>query len=511
MSQETETKKTVMSTKELRRSLALEDQGTWKRFTERRRQLLSTFSLGEQRASSQNDDIVRVADVLRTEFHYPLTARALFEKLVIAAVQSIRRNKKRAVHRQEVRAASKGSVDGVDRPSKIVKHKVAKPKVIAALPEPINPIRPLPSLPGFSHIDTTSHTTELHVSANQSIENLSSPHSPTPTHPTRTTWEQPSQLLRNVREPDLVRRVLSDIVNTVVPLHEQRRGSWHTEPDLSGFLTGNHRDMESMLPMETKQEIPFSLKEKLLQNIERSKTCSEVVNSPRTIGEFSVLASLGKSSYNTALTFVIEKFTAAQQNSLDILSDEAASMAFASDVCTSLFRSASKVDVKTALGEESRCALLFIAVGSLIKDFGFDSVLYPLCELVMQLIMIKHPIRERSNNMSTSSNQAAKNSSDALLLTLPINPQLANKELYRNVVIKYGSKEQNFKFPLLSNGPPTLSEIMKNSRALFAISDLNKIPLGLYHENSIITTDEHLASLFKGVSSKSLDLVIKSI
>ncbi|KAF8003465.1 hypothetical protein HF325_002710 [Metschnikowia pulcherrima] len=79
----------------IRQRLGFEDSRLWKRFLARRLELIDTLDLSSKKASDQEDEIKRVAEILRVEFRYDVQFFPDFDKLVRAAVQSVRRNRKR--------------------------------------------------------------------------------------------------------------------------------------------------------------------------------------------------------------------------------------------------------------------------------------------------------------------------------------------------------------------------------------------------------------------------------
>lgn len=79
----------------IRNKLCFTDEMLWRRFLARRLELIDALDLSHKKASEQDYEITRVADTLRTEFQYPLHALQDFDKLVRAAIQSVRRNRKR--------------------------------------------------------------------------------------------------------------------------------------------------------------------------------------------------------------------------------------------------------------------------------------------------------------------------------------------------------------------------------------------------------------------------------
>lgn len=87
------------TTHKIREQLGFTDEKKWKRFSSRRLELIDKFQLSQFKASEQDLNIKQIANILRTEFGYPVTCSMEFEKLVTAAIQSVRRNRKRSKRR----------------------------------------------------------------------------------------------------------------------------------------------------------------------------------------------------------------------------------------------------------------------------------------------------------------------------------------------------------------------------------------------------------------------------
>ncbi|KAG5421193.1 hypothetical protein I9W82_000283 [Candida metapsilosis] len=87
-------------THSIRHKLNFLDERLWKRFSARRLELIDTMDLSSRKASEQELEIRKVAETLRTEFQYDVSYTADFDKLVRAAVQSVRRNRKRHLKRE---------------------------------------------------------------------------------------------------------------------------------------------------------------------------------------------------------------------------------------------------------------------------------------------------------------------------------------------------------------------------------------------------------------------------
>ncbi|KAK9451033.1 transcription factor Vhr1-domain-containing protein [Limtongia smithiae] len=82
-------------TQTIRQKLKFDDEGQWKKFSARRLELIDSMSLSSKKASEQEEVIFAVADTLREEYGFPPHTIPDFDRLVRAAVQSVRRNRKR--------------------------------------------------------------------------------------------------------------------------------------------------------------------------------------------------------------------------------------------------------------------------------------------------------------------------------------------------------------------------------------------------------------------------------
>ncbi|KAI5951034.1 hypothetical protein KGF54_004108 [Candida jiufengensis] len=87
-------------TQSIRKKLNFLDDRTWKKFSARRLELIDSLNLEKYKASEQDEQIKRVAEVLRAEYGYGIMYMDDFRKLVQAGIQSVRRNRKRTMKRE---------------------------------------------------------------------------------------------------------------------------------------------------------------------------------------------------------------------------------------------------------------------------------------------------------------------------------------------------------------------------------------------------------------------------
>lgn len=90
----------------LRQKLGFHDDAVWKQFCVKRLNIIHTLHLGSRKASEQEEEIKHVASSLCKEYGYHPSFELDFEKLIIAGVQSVRRN-----HRRPSRYAQRPPLD----------------------------------------------------------------------------------------------------------------------------------------------------------------------------------------------------------------------------------------------------------------------------------------------------------------------------------------------------------------------------------------------------------------
>lgn len=591
------------TTHRIRALLNFTDEVKWKQFSSRRLELIDKFKLSEFKASEQDYNIRQIAAILRTEFGYPVHYTHEFEKLVTAAVQSVRRNRKRSLRRASMASPSRGSgykfknVSGSfndgnkqqslpqesnsRRTSQLENQIPISPRSVMVQQNPLpsqtlfSPQQVAPATMIITNPTPTSSTVSNATEQNPQKLPLQSPYQqpirwgpqyapqvqniqfqpiPQPQQPQPLPQYQPylntmipqvpnimptnivcaphplpkiepkgqlegSNLTGTLQKiDDTTREYIYEIVNNVVPLTEQAKNSHNDMPNLAQFSEINSPLQISKDHESTSDEIPFFLREKLLMQIQNSKTCSKLSlpnqKPPENLPNLQVLGNL---ALQISTSFVLERFFSdLSAVSMDYITSKILSEDNIKDLSNKLFSPA----VTHNIFEINTKFLLFILLGSIVKDFGFDPTLYPLSEMLHHIIMKRYPLVTGNvdNSKSKEGNAAALSSSSssqdhglkAFIYTLPIKPQLANQNVNRKVTIKFKGQEHNFTFPLLTNSPPTINEILENCRNLFKIMSPNQA-LGIFHEDSLLTDNYKLSQLLNVVTKDDLILEIKEL
>lgn len=480
----------------IRNKLNFDDGIKWNKFCKLRTYLIKSYfrsidlvhinlNLPENKLK-----VKQIADCLRVEFDYPIDTGHYFEKLVILATQSMRRNLIRSQNNNNSNNSNSNSN---------TKNKLNK----------------------------LNETKESSPSPNGKDDILS--------------------------DTSLLSLVIKDIINDVIPIEDQKSHQTNSDtlhgglPDLSIFITDDPlscrtvKNPQNCLINKNSEDsffIPFFLKQKILHNVQKSRTCyqlSKIDDGINIIEQYQNLVRLGSGSLSLSSRYIFERFYSnSDLNLIDFVLEQISKPRFLSQLSFQLFQSSTTIKLSPN-DQNMLISLLNITLGSLIKDFGFDPILYDISEILYHLILIKYPRLSKDSSNDIDNNKKKKKekesaldsklsrinspdvdsdleshlskNKDIIVSSLSINPQIANKEVYKKVQIKYQTKVQDFSFPLLSNATPTIKEIVNNCKQLFQID--KDFGLNIYYNDEIIKSDVKLANLFNNLNIKILCLELK--
>lgn len=495
------------TTHKIREQLNFSDEKKWKQFSGRRLELIDKFGLSERKASEQDDNIKQIATILRTEFGYQINYAGEFEKLVTAAVQSVRRNRKRSKRRLPV-----GGNAGARSPSPM------------GLPSPVS-CSSNQALASTSEEDVAASSTNS-PGLNKLLPSGHVTHLPTLQpkldKPSSTGTRLPScvpVIHSQQRYDDIVKGIILDLVSNLVPLSEQCQKDPSNGPNLTDFaLSSNDQSLLSLglhsnktsgskINVSSNTNIPYFLREKILLQIQRSGSCSKIALIQGSIDLYSNLEILGEMSLKSSVAFVIERFFSnLMPSSMEYITSKTYSEESLSLLSVKLFEAATKRKLSQLPAKEVQLKLLYLVVGGIVKDFGFDPCLYALSEVIHHMVMNQYPLLYNSENMAS----LPTNERTAVLSSLSMKPQVANQDVNKQVILKFKEREQHFTFHLLSNGPPTVNEILENSQSLFRIASKTK-SLGLFHKDALLSDDFELAKLFISLSDDCIVLEVREL
>ncbi|QGN18163.1 transcription factor VHR1 [Kluyveromyces marxianus] len=585
------------TTHRIREQLNFSDDKKWKQFSSRRLELIDKFNLSERKASEQDENIRQIANILRTEFGYPTTTSSEFEKLVTAAVQSVRRNRKRSTktrsRRSEMSSATSDEDSLISRTtsplgsssqnapsmvSSLISQVQVQPQFQARTQTPVHaqaqahsqaqsqiPPPPAPVHIAGSSVRATTPVSSAHHLQAPLLGSVSAPaqtqtqaqaqsHGTVPIiqpKPIRMVYKSNASLHQQVSNSNTFKQNYDEFMKDVIKdlttgpinlqkneteskqhnsladlalsthdfsllnlaLSNDKKGENAAGSDGTSVSGSNSTATQASQPASIsqnqqntssqQQSIPFFLREKLMHFIQNSKTLTELTTS-LNLHEMNNLLKLGQYVLLSSISFVLEKFFSnLSMNSIDYIHDKLSSPDSLSEMCIKLIGSGTKRNLNQ-LPLEWRVKLLNFIVGSVVKDFGFDPCVYPLTEIFHDSILKKYPLV-----CNEGKNQGSNSFKNAVIASLPLKPEMANKDMNKKVVIKFGEKEQRFVFHLLSNGAPTIQEILENSSNLFQINREKFSSLTIYHQNEIVKDDAQLASLLNGFSNQEIVLEIK--
>ncbi|KAI3402808.2 hypothetical protein KGF56_004482 [Candida oxycetoniae] len=452
----------------IRNKLNFCDDRQWKRFSARRLELIDTLDLSRRKASEQEQDIKRVAEILRTEFHYSESYNEDFDKLVRAAVQSVRRNRKR-IHRKEKQQEEARNVAS----KKTEDHHIRQDE---------------PSNEFFS--DIVQHEDNVYdVNYDKSKQFSSS--------------DCAKGVIDNLTRPRL--------------------------PPLPNILS--QMKASNSVSAET-------AKKNILNKIERSKTCNEAITDRRS----NNLHHLGKSVMATCVGYIFEiSFEGVNQQSVEYLRNKFKQEA----TLAKFFKELDLEKNAQVVNDEVAVISLYTLLGGIAKDFGFDEVIFPMCEILYVSIIKQYPLiskystpfglplrntatlKELADVASKLQSQTSSSSSSSFSLSsssssspskhmsvsptplkksvappqpqpLSIPPIVNDNNKKKKIVLKFLNQRLEFLYPFSSSATPRYFELIENARAVFKLNDL---VLEIRYLNSIVRTDSDLEKIFRNSDS----------
>ncbi|KAH3902754.1 uncharacterized protein SCDLUD_000343 [Saccharomycodes ludwigii] len=361
------------------------------------------------------------------------------------------------------------------------------------------------------------HNSSINSKLNNNI------HSSVPTSTTSNT------ITNNDDMPNLEFFALSSQNYHLLPLiKQQQKQIKKAHSSTSGNNSCSSNGPTSIMNLNNHDGIPIFLREKLILHVNRSRTCLDICTKQGGLLDlYGNLIKLGQSSICSSISFVLERFFSDLQiSSIDYLYDKVSNDENLSTIASKIFGPATNHNF-FQLPSDYQVKLFQLIFGAIIKDFGFDPCIYPLSEVFNDYILRHYPLVSHRTSATftsnTSNNKTAVTNSmkaSTILHSVSIKPSIANQDVNKKVLLKFKNKQQEFTFHLLSNGPPTINEILENSTQLFNIVSLSK-NLCLYHEtpatntsdikSEIIKDDMELASIFNQFTSSKIILEIKEL
>lgn len=452
--------KKIGVTHAIREKLNFLDERLWKRFLARRLELIDTLDLSSRKASDQEDEIKKVADMLRLEFKYGPEYFPDFDKLVRAAVQSVRRNRKRS--------------------TKTRRNNVRKRRLSLENESLIKEENGLMESSGSERGHFLAEISRLNTDSHDDIYDMNYSR-----QKAFTTHDQSRAAIDSIIQP---------IIND-------------TKPHL-GVLLPPLPNLVANQQMENERELHV-IKRALLLLMKRSKLCLESTTHPKN----DFLRVLGQSSLASISALVFENsFSSLNQTSIDHLLDKLSQSAF----LARFYRSLEESTAANALDDETATITLQTLVGCCIKDFGFDRVLYQLGEAFYRSILVEYPLVLKSSRPFLRSELESQSAEPQNFLTSLTNLATvaselrgqipAAEDLKKRVVLRFLSSLLEFTYPTKNSAPPRFVELMENAKLAFKLNENQIFGLRNSKSGALVSSDFDLEKIFNGETNIELEI-----
>lgn len=516
----------------IRKRLNFLDERHWKRFSARRLELIDTLDLSSKKASEQEHQIRDVAEILRLEYDYSSDYADDFNKLVRAAVQSVRRNRKRV---------SKSKKFDVERGSKEQERKIS---IINSSLEGISGASSESSLYFNSNDRASSTSNKLGDSFTDSLksgDNLAyddklleimvpkkskflSEISKLNSDSQDDLYDLNYSRSKNFSALDRSREAIGSMLEPKINNHTAPFASTKLPPitNLSAFKPSSFTNLKNV-----------NAKSLILNYIERSKTCAA-----STRKSTENIAALGRAFISASIAYTLE-------TSLENLSVSSAEyLRLKLELKESIAKIFRELDVEKncLLSDDISTVSFSTLLGGCVKDFGFDLIMTPFCELLFVTILHDYPLiskpeyindRGLSHSMVTESFNSGSLRSLAAVATdiqkseqrstklpdqvaaqrdsTPSSPTIENDASSvgkKKVTLRFLSSVLEFYYQIKNSAPPRYLEILENARSAFNLS-LNDVVLTIRNsaDGLIVNTDGDLEKIFTSQDDIELEIL----
>lgn len=427
----------------IRAKLNFQDERLWKRFSARRLELIDTLDLSLRKALEQEDQIKLVAEALRQEFEYTDEYKPDFDKLVRAAVQSVRRNRKRLSRSKRDNGKRQKRKRDIEENYQTDDHEEHEEEEDTETDTQLSE----PAIPSDQFL---SEIVKLKTENNQVYD---------------MSYSKMTLFTDNDRAKVAIDSMIRPRLTPYV--HEPRpSGIIQPLPPISNLQITNIQDTGVDA---------FSAKATLINYIERSKSCSESVSR-----KSDNLQVLGESTISTCISYVFEKsFGATNQASIEYLRSKLNDEAFLAKIFRSL-------DPSTTLIIADDIALISLRtlLGGCIKDFGFESILLPMCEIIYVSIVQDYPLISKNLTPFKGANLKSVGSDGSFppgfsdyegrnltsLAAVATEMQNSDDDSKKKVTLRFLNSVLQFKYTTENSAPPRYVEILENACSAFKLN-----------------------------------------
>lgn len=468
----------------IRERLNFLDERLWKKFLARRLELIDTLDLSLKKASEQEDEIKKVAEILRLEFDYSPDYFPDFDKLVRAAVQSVRRNRKRSTKTRRSNLKKRRLSNENNGSDGHVKDEN------------------MGDSPGSDRSHFLSEISRLNTDGHE-VYDLS--------------YSRTKTFTNNDHS-----RAAIDLI--IQPVNMETRGP-HLGvllPPISGGSLGNQ------LQSTSEKEL-LAIRQLLLLLMKRSKLCLELTK----LANSNYMRVLGQSSLAAITAMVFEKsFSGLNQTSVEYLQEKVTLTAFLAQFYRCLEPESS---VTQSLDDDTASLTLQTVVGCCIKDFGFDRVLFQVGEAIYRSILLEYPLVLKSSVAFLRSEMEAPQSADSdanrnttfltsltnlanvaseLRSHIPsVSPSVQPPHITKGdqmakklVILRFLLSSLEFTYPIKGSAPPRLVELMENAKQAFKLNDNQIFALRNQKTSAVVNSDFDLEKIFEDEVNIELEI-----
>lgn len=563
-------------TYQIRSKLNFLDERLWKRFSARRLELIDTMDLSSKKASEQEDDIRNVAEALRTEFKYSSEYYNDFDRLVRAAIQSVRRNRKRSYRTKKslrIESQSPGQSISVspELPSKRQKLNISVSptndlvsststmslginKVSGAtgggsgVSSSVESNLGLRQRGQFEESDVSDYLKNKFISEISRLNSDSQEEGYDRNYSRSkniTAFDKSRLAIDSMTKPRLGHHLaelpmlppigssFSGITSQPRPVTHNPEGGLRVGVGVGVGVGAGAGSGVGARSGTSDGTLSSTANITLLNFIERSKACSE----SRTNLNTENLELLGKGIVNCCVSFLFEKsFNKLNPTSIEYLRNKLQ----LDGSLARIFRDLDPLAVSN-INDETAVISLYTLLGGCVKDFGFDDIMFPLCEVFFSYIVKDYPLI--SKNASPFKRDIAKvlqpepsisadanitdsnalmddglyqlNSLATIATDIQSHEQQIKKETYdpskKKVTLKFLTSILEFTYPSANSAVPRLVELIENGKLAFKLplhNDSLMFSLKNVKDGQSIDSDLDLEKIFKAGESIDLEMYV---
>lgn len=458
-------------THSIRERLHFLDERLWKRFLARRLELIDTLDLSLKKASEQEEEIKKVAEVLRLEFKYEPEYFPDFDKLVRAAVQSVRRNRKRSTK---------------TRRSNVKRRRLSQDAAMA-------------DVQMKEEYADSSESERGHFISEISRLNTDG----------QQVYDMSYSRTKSFSSTDQSRAAIDSIIQ---PVNLESRG-----PHLGVLLPPIGGNIV-LLQAENEKELQ-AIRLLLLLLMKRSKLCLKSATTPGS----DYVRILGLSALASISAMVFEKsFSSLNSTSVEYLQEKVTLTAFLARFYRSLEPDSAATQT---LDDDTASLTLQTLIGCCIKDFGFDKVLFLIGEALYRSILIEYPLVLKSaspflradmeslgleQTFQTSLTNLATVASEIRSHMPSMSPTAEADETKKKlVVLRFLLSSLEFTYPIHSLAPPRLVELLENAKQAFKLNDNQIFALRNCRTGATVRSDFDLEKIFENEDNIELEIFLQ--